>query len=211
MEKTIIGAVIAKTQEELDGIVDKLKHYTEWMQLDVMDGAFVPNTSLEFDFSLPTCENYFEAQLMVRDPADWISKNAAKFDALLVHVECCINPWEIIELGKTLCKKVGLALNPGTPVEAIAPCIDEVDEVLVMAVVPGAYGGAFIPETLDKVRTLRELRLDLDIEVDGGITDKTITLADAAGANLFVLGSYLLKSDNVGEAVNQLKKAIGVI
>lgn len=214
MEKRILGAVIANEQGELDAIVSRLKDSVDWMQLDVMDGSFVPNKSLEFDFRLPETGNKYEAQLMVKDPGNWIRRNAEKFDSLLIHTECCRypsrGPERMLDLGRELCKKVGLALRPETPVETIKPFLDRVDEVLVMTVEPGAYGGMFQPPTLEKVRTLRKMNPELDIEVDGGIDDYTIRLAYEAGSNFFVSGSYLLKSDNVGQAVERLKRSIGL-
>ncbi|MDF0593116.1 ribulose-phosphate 3-epimerase [Methanotrichaceae archaeon M04Ac] len=210
MKDVILGAVIANRQQELEGIVHRLKDHLDWMQLDVMDGYFVPNTSLEFDFELPDTGNRYEAQLMVRDPATWIKRNADKFDSLLVHAECCRfpEPERILDLGRDLCKRVGVALRPETPLEVIMPLIPRVDEVLIMTVEPGAYGGAFLSEPLQKVAELRRIRNDLDIEVDGGIDDNTIKLAKDAGANLFVSGSYLLKSEDVGKSVSRLKDGI---
>jgi ribulose-phosphate 3-epimerase len=99
-------------------------------------------------------------------------------------------------------------LNPETSIEKISSFIDDIDQVLIMTVNPGFYGSPFLPEMLDKIRELRNLKPDLNIEVDGGITDKTIDLVDKAGANMFVSGSYIMKSKNVEDSINNLKKRL---
>ena len=101
-----------------------------------------------------------------------------------------------------------MVINPPTKVGVIAPYLDKLDEVLVMTVYPGAYGAEFLPETLDKVKELRKLKPDLNIEVDGGITEKTIQQALEAGANLFVSGSFIMKSEQPEQSFEELKKLI---
>jgi len=81
-------------------------------------------------------------------------------------------------------------------------------KILIMTVNPGFYGSPFLPEMLDKIKELRNLKPDLDIEVDGGVTDKTIDLVNKAGANLFVSGSYIMKAENVKDSINKLKELI---
>ena len=99
-------------------------------------------------------------------------------------------------------------MNPETSIEKLSSFIDDIDQVLIMTVNPGFYGSPFLPEMLDKIRELRNLKPDLNIEVDGGITDKTIDLVDKAGANMFVSGSYIMKSKNVEDSINNLKKRL---
>lgn len=207
-EKKIIPAIIAKSQEELNGLLLKIVDLVEIAQLDVMDQKFVPNTSLFFDFKLPETPCIFEAHLMIQNPENWIEKNWQKVDTILVHYESCNNPEKIITNVKNKGRKVGFVLNPETPLEKLSSFIDDVDQVLIMTVNPGFYGSPFLPEMLEKIKHLRSLKPNLDIEVDGGITDKTIDLVYKAGANLFVSGSYIMKSQNVIEPFNKLKKLI---
>jgi ribulose-phosphate 3-epimerase len=105
-------------------------------------------------------------------------------------------------------KRVGFVLNPETPVQKIEKYLAEIDQVLIMTVNPGFYGSPFLPEMLDKISELRKMKPDLDIEVDGGITPKTIRNVYEAGANMFVSGSYIVKSENVKESINNLKRMI---
>lgn len=209
IRKEIIPAVIAKAQNELENKINFVKNLVELIQLDVMDGKFVPNNSIHFDFKLPENKCRFEAHLMINDPEKWIEKNYMKVDTILVHSESSNNYKEIIDTVKSKNKHVGFVLNPGTPISQIERYLDEIDQVLIMTVNPGFYGSPFLVEMLDKISELREMRPDLDIEVDGGITDKTIGLVDRAGANMFVSGSYIIKSQNIKGAIDSLKKILG--
>ena len=207
-DKKIIPAIIAKTQDELDELLVKIIDLVEVAQLDVMDNKFVPNTSLFFDIKIPETSCQFEAHLMIENPESWIDNNWKKVDTILIHYESCNDPEKIIKNVKSKGKKVGFVLNPETPLDNILGFIDDIDQVLIMTVNPGFYGSPFLQEMLDKIKDLRDMKPDLDIEVDGGITDKTIELVNKAGANLFVSGSYIMKSQNISESIDKLKKLI---
>lgn len=208
MEKAIIGSIIARSQEELNKRIDKVKDHTSFLQLDIMDGLFVPNHSLDFDFELPPGCRY-EAHLMVNDPEMWILRNCNNVDTILVHFESTKDPQRIIGLVRDKGRRFGFAINPETPLDKIKNHLNKIEQLLVMTVNPGFYGSEFLPETLNKVKEARELRPDLDIEVDGGIDAGTIRMASESGANMFVSGSYLMNSDNVKEAVQRLKDQWG--
>ncbi len=211
MIKVIVPSVIAKTQAELEIIFSRVKDIAGLFQLDVMDSKFVPSSSLDFDFTLPRGKYRYEAQLMVEEPRKWIEMNGEKVDTIIAQIESVKNPESFIEFVKDRKKRVGFALKPETDIIQVKDHLESIDQVLVMTVHPGYYGGEFLPETLDKVKKLRELQPELDIEVDGGIKPGTIMNADVAGANLFVCGSYLVKADSVEERVkriNILKKSI---
>lgn len=209
-KKKIIPAIIAKTQEELDDLLSKVTHLVDIVQLDIMDNKFVPNISLFFDFKIPETSCLLEAHLMIMDPEKWIKENWKKVDTILVHYESCNNYDQIISDVKNKGKKIGFVLNPETPVQSLTNFIDDIDQVLIMTVNPGFYGSPFVPEMLDKIKELRNMKPDLNIEVDGGITDKTIDLVDKAGANMFVSGSYIMKAENVNEPISNLKKHVEI-
>lgn len=208
IKKKIIPAIIAKTQEEFEEKIIKVKDYVEIIQLDFMDGVFVANKSIDFDFKIPLTNCSFEAHLMIKNPINWIEKNYSKVDTILVHFESCINHSEIISIIKSKNKRVGFVLNPETSIESLTDFLDNLDQVLIMTVNPGFYGSPFLPDMLDKISKLRALKPDLDIEVDGGITDKTINIVDSAGANLFVSGSYIIKAENIKTAVESLENIV---
>jgi ribulose-phosphate 3-epimerase len=204
-EKMIIPAIIAKNQNELDDRLSKVMKFADIIQLDIMDNKFVPNMSLFFDFILPKTSSRFEAHLMIDDPEKWIENNWRKVDTILVHYESCNNPDNIIKKVKQHRKQIGFVVNPETPIKVLDSYLDEIDQVLIMTVNPGFYGSRFLLEMLDKISVLREMKPNLNIEVDGGITPATIGFVDKAGANMFVSGSYIVKSQNVMEAMNSLR------
>jgi ribulose-phosphate 3-epimerase len=207
-KKEIIPAIIAKSQKELDESIAKVADYVHTIQLDIMDDNFVPNTSLFFDFSLPYTNCVYEAHLMVSDPLKWIKHFGEKVDTILIHHESKYEPESLIPYVKDLGKRVGLVLNPETPISEIEPYLDSIDQVLIMTVKPGFYGSSFLPDMIDKISDLRSMKPDLDIEVDGGITDKTIKKVYAAGANMFVSGSYILKANNVQASIKTLEELV---
>jgi len=208
LEKIIVPAVIAKTQKDLDNAVLKVKDFVKLIQLDVMDGRFVPNHSIDFNFTIPKTQCRLEAHLMVNNPEEWIKKNGEKVDALLVHIESCTAPDEIIKIARAGKKQIGFVLNPQTPITCIQEYLDQIDQVLIMTVHPGFYGSTFLPEMVTKIAELRKIKPLMNIEVDGGVTLDTIELVDKAGANMFVSGSYIMKSKNVKEAIANLKAKI---
>jgi len=210
MNKKIIPAIIAKNQNELNERLSKVLDFVDLVQLDVMDNKFVPNSSLFFDFFLPQTKCQFEAHLMVQDPQSWIEKNGNKVDTVLVHFESKYDKEIIIDLVKQKRKKFGFVLNPETSVDKLSSFIDVLDQVLIMTVNPGFYGSPFLPEMLEKIRKLRKMNKNLDIEVDGGITDKTIGFVAKAGANMFVSGSYIVKAEDIVEAIENLKSKINI-
>lgn len=207
-KETIIPAVIAKTQTELEERIDRIKDYVDLIQLDVMDGEFVPNNSINFDFKVPETNCSFEAHLMIKHPKKWIEKNNLKVDTILAHFESIDDPIEIIDLVKNKNKKIGFVLNPETSIQQIKKYLYELDQVLIMTVNPGFYGSPFLPEMLDKISELRRLKPDLDIEVDGGITPDTVQKVYNAGANMFVSGSYIVKAPNVKEAIDKIQNML---
>lgn len=207
-KKMIIPAIIAKTQKELDEHLSKVKGFSELVQLDIIDETFVPNTSLDFDFDVSCINIRFEAHLMITNPMKWIEKYWWKVDTIIVHFELCEKPEDIIRFVKNKSKKIGFAIIPETAVHNIKPYLDDIDQLLIMTVNPGFYGSKFLPETLSKISEARKIKSNMDIEVDGGVTPDTIKLINDAGANMFVSGSYILKSNDVKKAINSLKNLV---
>jgi ribulose-phosphate 3-epimerase len=208
LKKNIIPAIIAKNQDELEDRIKRVADFIDIIQLDFMDGKFVPNNSIDFDFKLPKNKCKFESHLMINDPEKWIENNALKVDTILVHYESIKDSMEIINQIKEKNKKVGFVLNPETPISKIENYLNQLDQVLIMTVNPGFYGSPFLPEMIKKISDLRKIKPDLDIEVDGGIVPNTIGLVNRAGANMFVSGSYIVKSKNVEDSIFNLKKII---
>lgn len=209
-DKEVIPAIIAGNQDEFEKAILKVAGYVEVVQLDFMDGKFVGNKSIDFDFKPPDAGVEYEAHLMVEDPPGWVEKHGEKVDTILAPWESTQDPRALIDMVRSIGKRVGFVFNPDTDIAPITQYLDEIDQVLIMTVVPGQYGSPFLPELMPKIKQLRGMAPRLDIEVDGGITDGTIALTWDAGANMFVSGSFIVKSDNPGRQVEKLKEKVGL-
>ena len=180
----------------------------EVVHLDVMDGQFVPPITFGDSYvkSLrSTIEAVYEAHLMVETPERQFEPFvAAGCQRVIFHAEATKHAHRLAQTLNQMGVESGIAINPGTPVEAVWPVLDMVDIVLVMTFNPGWGGQAFIPSTLEKIRQIRKARPDVLIEVDGGIDPKTLPVVREAGANVFVVGSYLAKSPDLSAATKGL-------
>ncbi len=187
----------------------------EYVHIDIMDGQFVPNISFGAGVVAAMRKHsklIFDCHLMVVNPERYVEEFAqAGADIMTIHVEATTHIHGALQKIKSCGMQAGVVINPGTPVEALIPVLDLVDQVLIMTVNPGFGGQAFIPEMVEKIKRVAQLRqekgLDFDIEVDGGIDDKSIKATKDAGANVFVAGSYAFNGD-LNERVATLKKAI---
>jgi ribulose-phosphate 3-epimerase len=127
-----------------------------------------------------------------------------------IHVESATSLDTLIESAKSKGMQVYLALNPETPIDLIHNKLSKIDGVLIMTVKPGKYGSKFLPETLDKVREIRKITSEMNIEVDGGMNPANVRKAREAGANIFASGSFILKSSNPSKSIKELEKAARV-
>ena len=202
MSKKIIGApsLLAADFSKLREEIQEVESYgAEYLHLDVMDGNFVPNIS----FGAPVISSIrkhsnlvFDVHLMVENPDRFIKDMVdAGADVITIHAEATKHLNRTIQLIKSYGKKVGVALNPSTPLDVIKYDLKDIDMVLIMTVNPGFGGQAFIEGMLQKIRDLRSIDPNIDIQVDGGINNKTSKLVKEAGANILVAGSYLFKGD----------------
>ena len=185
------------------------------IQWDVMDGRFVPNLTFGPDVIAsirPHVSVMFEAHLMVLAPDELASRYVeAGCELLIVHEEACPHLHRTLGHVRELGAKAGVALNPGTPIEAVEHVLDLVDLVLVMTVNPGFGGQKYIATMEPKIAQLAALRatrgLDFDIEVDGGIGPATAAGAAAAGANVLVAGSALVRDElGLAHAVREIRE-----
>ena len=185
----------------------------EWFHLDVMDGRFVPNISfgpMIIEFVRKTTKKVCDVHLMIVEPEKYAEqfKNAGA-DNLSVHLEACHHLHRNIQQIRSLGMKAGVAITPHTPVSALNDVLHEIDLVCVMAVNPGFGGQKFIPYTLEKIKQLRKMiderKLNVLIEIDGGVTLDNAADIVKAGADVLVAGNTVFKSANPKETIVKLK------
>ena len=183
------------------------------IHLDIMDGQFVPPITFGAGIAAGLSDikgPLFEAHLMTLTPeAHFEAFAEAGCKRIIFHAEATAHAHRLAGHLTSMGIQPGIAINPGTPAQVVEPVLGIVDLVLVMTVNPGWGGQNFIATALDKVRYLRGLRPDLNIEVDGGIDPVTLPVAREAGANLFVIGSYIAKQKDIGQAVKDLEALCG--
>ena len=202
--KTLSPSILACDMLNLGNEIKKIEQSgSKYVHIDVMDGVFVPNIS----FGMPIISAarkatnlVLDVHAMIIDPDKYIDdffKCGA--DILTFHIEALPKERILLAIDKIhrLGKKVGLSIKPNTPTEEILPYIDLVDMILVMTVEPGFGGQSFIESTMEKVSAIRAISSEIDIEVDGGINDKTLKIANDAGANIFVLGTGFFKAEKI--------------
>ena len=210
---SILAADYANFAQELNRIDETSADY---VHIDIMDGQFVPNISFGADVVASLRKHsklVFDCHLMVVEPERYVDAFAqAGADIMTIHVEATKHIHGALQKIKKAGLKAGVVINPGTPVSALEPVLSLVDQVLIMTVNPGFGGQAFIPEMLDKVKQVATWREEggyaFDIEVDGGVDDKTIKACQEAGANVFVAGSYLFKASDLTSQVQTLRDAL---
>jgi ribulose-phosphate 3-epimerase len=186
----------------------------DWFHLDVMDGRFVPNISfgpMIIHFIRKTTTKICDVHLMIEEPEKYAEDfYKAGADILTVHIEACRHLHRNIQQIKTLGMKAGVAINPHTPVETLFDILPDIDLVCMMSVNPGFGGQSFIPQTLQKIKKLKqflvEKNLDVKIEVDGGISLENAARVIEAGADVLVAGNAVFKSDDPFLTISTLKK-----
>lgn len=214
MKNKISASILNADLLHLEDVVRKLEAAkTDMLHFDVMDGVFVNNISFGIPILTALSEAtsmYKDVHLMITDPIRYVDAFAsAGADMITFHLESESDPIETIRAIHAAGCKAGISIKPATPAETVFPYLDQVEMVLVMTVEPGFGGQGFIHEMTDKISEIRrqanDSGLSLMIEVDGGINNDTAPIVWDAGADVFVVGSYLFRHENLVDAVNGLR------
>ena len=211
----ISASILSADIDRLNDEMKEIEAYSDLFQVDVMDNKFVPNITPQaeilkkFDTKVP-----LDIHLMVQEPSEEYIKSFIdanpnlKINNITVHQEACSDLVKILDFIRSNNIKPAVAINPKTPLNAIKDVLDKVEMVVVMTVEPGFSGQKFIESVLEKVKELRKIKPEMDIEVDGGVNDKTAPLAVKAGANVLTVSSFIFKNQDKVGAIKKILNAI---
>ena len=207
----IAPSILAADFDNLENEVsDVEKAGADYIHIDIMDGEFVNNETPGLEMLTRTHETTsltLDTHLMVEEPQNWLDdvvlSNVVTFHIEAVNVETAE---KIIDYLHERDIKAGVAIKPDTSIEDIMPIFEKIDVVLVMLVEPGFGGQKMILSCLEKVKTLRSLKPDMDIEVDGGVNLENVQLVKDAGANIIVAGTAIFKSNDRKFVIEEMKK-----
>lgn len=208
--KRIVPAILSDKLNDFQNMVNIAKGFTDYVQIDLMDGFFVPSKSISLDalkgFKMPLDS---EAHLMVKDPNRYLCAiKSLRAKKVIFHFEADPDPKTVIRDISNLDMEVGLAVNPETPIQDFEFLIPQVDSLLFLSVNPGFYGSPFIYEVLDKIRHFRALFPSAIIGIDGGISLENIKEVKEAGVDYACVGSRILLQTDPKESYEAFLRSI---
>ncbi len=207
----IVPAILTEKQQDLKLMLDQAETFTDFVQIDFMDGSFVPSRSIApEDLAEIKMTIDWEAHLMVKDPIHYLSSlNRDGLKRVLVHWEIVPRPESLVSAIRDLGFHVGLAVNPKTTLSQFEELVGQIDSVLFLSVHPGFYGSPFIPEVLEKIGEFRSRFPSKVIGIDGGISLDNIRGVKSSGVDYACVGSRIFRHDDPRKSYEEFLKAIG--
>jgi ribulose-phosphate 3-epimerase len=202
----VVPALLTDDPQALQNMISQAKLYTDYVQIDIMDGKFVPSKSVTWQqVAGLKIEINWEVHLMVEKPETQFEHYVkAGTQKVIFHFEAASDPEAVIAEGRKLKTQVGLAINPETPVSKILPLADKLNSVLFLSVHPGFYGAKFLPEVVSKIKELHQIKPDLKIGIDGGVKETNIQEIARSGVTDIFVGSAILLQPDPGVAYRKL-------
>jgi ribulose-phosphate 3-epimerase len=216
----ICPSILNANFDDLPGEIAKIASVSDLLHLDVMDGIFVPNFTFDFPHAREIIESSnidVDLHLMIANAdTESLSYTNTKAVSITVHLEACVDPEATLKNIRKKGKRAALAIKPSTPFSAIEELVDQVDMILVMTVEPGFGGQSFMSEMMPKVQSARHYLdqkglSDIWLQVDGGINESTISIARKAGADTFVAGSAVFKSEDPAGMIETLRRLASAV
>ncbi|MDP4007316.1 MAG: ribulose-phosphate 3-epimerase [bacterium] len=210
MMQKVVPAILTDNPSELQRQLAVLKNQTKWVQIDIMDGKFVPSVSVNIS-QLQEAYQFFnlEIHLMVKDPENYLEDcSAAGAKRVFFHLEATENPEGVISAMEKYSFQKGIALNPETDVKEATPFLKNLDAVLLLSVVPGEQGHDFIPSVLEKITKVKDMKPDVLCGVDGGISEENIQSVFQKGADYVAVGSSIWKTEDPVAALRELEEML---
>jgi ribulose-phosphate 3-epimerase len=202
----IVPAILTDNAAALEKLARTAETFSDYAQFDLMDGHFVPSLSFSVDdMSALKTKLHWEAHLMMLQPEDYLAiLKKAGADKIIFHFEAVAAPWKIMMLARELGIKVGMAINPETPLAAFKEWVPQLDSILFMAVNPGYYGAKFIPEVLEKIKEFRKTYFKTLTGLDGGVKETNIADIARAGVDEICVGSAIFQAADPAAAYRKL-------
>jgi ribulose-phosphate 3-epimerase len=205
----VIPAILVKSREEFESRIASIRPAAKTLHIDIMDGKFVPNATLQPKDMPPTGKFAVEYHLMVQNPLEYVKMIGRKDATYEIHVEALSDIDGAISQIRKMGAKIILAISPDTPAEKIMPYLKKIDGVLVMFVYPGFSGQKYISAMEEKVRAIRKAAPKLRIEIDGGVGLQNAKSAVGAGASVLNVASAIFAAKNPIAAIEEIKKEAG--